>query len=163
MLKQASVSQIRKSEVTRKQGYVAVVMCHYPRGLRTEARDAFHSELAPDRGLFAEWKSVERESGHDEAFVRTRYEERFRLSAWALQLLHELSARAKSEDVFLVCQCGVGERCHREMLMLLARKTFAADVDTIHNSYPGWERRLRADFWPLPASALATPDRKYPA
>jgi uncharacterized protein YeaO (DUF488 family) len=162
VLKQASVGQLRRGEITKKDGYIAVVMCHYPRGLPTGARDAFHSELAPDRPLFAEWKEIEREQGHARAFIRTRYQHRFVLSGWGFHLLHELAERAKEEQVFLVCECAVGERCHREMLMLIAKTTFGAAVDKIFNNYPIWQKRLKRLHWPIPESALATGIRKFP-
>lgn len=162
LLEQASVSQIRREEPGRRDGYIAVVMCHYPRGLRTEARDAFISELAPDRPLLAEWKECEREKGHEAAFKQTHYEERFQLSAWALHLLEELSRRSLKEDVYLVCQCEVGERCHREMLMLLAKAKFKASVGKIFKKYPVWIRRIKGLKLPLPESALASGKRNYP-
>jgi hypothetical protein len=135
-------------------------MCRYPRGLRAELRDEFLSELAPDRELFSEWKSVERERGHDAAFEFTRYEERFRLSAWGMTLLHELSRRPG--DVFLVCQCRVGERCHREMLLLLARRLFGASVAEVFHGYSVWKKRIAELRWPLPGSALVSNERRFP-
>ena len=39
MIKQASVRQIRQGERTRKDGYVVITMCFYPRGLKKALRD----------------------------------------------------------------------------------------------------------------------------
>lgn len=136
-------------------------MAHYPRGLRTELRDEFLSELGPDRPLLKEWKAIERLEGHDAAFQRTHYESRFRLSAWALHRLSEL-ARAP-EKVFLVCQCEVGERCHREMLMILAQRWMHANCGPVHHDYAEWSRRVETLRWPVSESELATGERKFPA
>lgn len=124
MLKQASVQQIRSREVNRRRGYVVITMAFYPRGVRKEWRDEY-----------LDYKAAEKEHGHEKAFAACRYEERFNLSPFALMELERLSAMSLEQDVYLVYQCKVGERCHREMLMRLARDSFGAKVDEIFNSY----------------------------
>jgi uncharacterized protein YeaO (DUF488 family) len=145
MLRQASVSQIRKGEITRDDGYVVITMRFYPRGLRKELRDEYRGELAPEKGLFKEFKRHQAAEGHDEAFRLSRYERRFALGPDALAHLKRLSELARKTDVFLVCQCAVGERCHRELLLLMARKRFNAPVDRVFHRYP--------DFRPAAAGA----------
>jgi uncharacterized protein YeaO (DUF488 family) len=144
MLQQASVRQIRSGEITRQQGRVVIAMCFYPRGLRKELRDEYLRCLAPDPVLFRDWKRFERECGHEEAFARSHYEDRFALSEEALSHLERLSSESRSRDIFLVCQCEVGERCHREMLLSLAKERFGASVGPIFHSYPRFRSRQNA-------------------
>jgi len=47
MLKQASVSDIRKGTLTKAQGYLSICMRTYPRGLKKELTDEYRSDLAP--------------------------------------------------------------------------------------------------------------------
>lgn len=136
MLRQASVGQIRRGEITRKQGYIVITMCFYPRGLRKELRDEYRGDLAPDRALFKDFKRWQKELGHEKGFELSHYDDRFSLSASALETLSRLSRLSWERDVYLVCQCEPGERCHREILMLLAERRFGASIDLVRNEYP---------------------------
>lgn len=142
MLKQASISQIRSGEISRKLGYVVACMAFYPRGLKKELLDEYRAHLAPDRQLFSEWKEVEQKSGHDEAFFQTKYEERFTLAPDARESLRRLVDISKTRDVYLACQCEPGERCHREMLLLYAQSQFKAEIEPPHHSYPVFQKRI---------------------
>jgi uncharacterized protein YeaO (DUF488 family) len=137
MLKQASVKDIRTGAVTRRDGYVAITMAFYPRGLKKELRDEYLGSLAPDKALFKDFKRWQAKLGHEEGFRKSRYLRRFKLSQQALAALERLSALGRKRDVYLVCQCAVGERCHREILLLLAKKRFGARVDEVLNDYAG--------------------------
>lgn len=141
MLKQASAKQIRTGEVGRRHGHIAIAMCFYPRGLRKELRDEYRRNLAPDVKLFKEWQIHEKKSGHDEAFRLSRYEKRFTLSPEAMSDLERLSALSREKDVYVVCQCAVGERCHREILLLLAKKKFRAPISKVFHEYPDFFAR----------------------
>lgn len=142
MLKQASIKLIRSGEVSRAKGYVVVAMCLYPRGLKSELTDFFTSRLAPDRELLQDFKENEKAYGHEEAFARTDYEARFQLLPIAMEKLKELAVLAKKQDVFLACQCEMGERCHREMLMLLAKERYGTPIDQVFHAYPVFEKRM---------------------
>jgi uncharacterized protein YeaO (DUF488 family) len=142
MMKQASVAQLRSGELGRKNGYLVVCMAYYPRGLKKEFLDEYRSDLAPDRELFREWKEFEESSGHEEAFNKSNYEERFTLSEEALAHLKVLSEFSRRSDVYLFCQCALGERCHREILMLTAQKKFDAPIDKVFHDYPRYLKRL---------------------
>jgi len=142
MIKQASVRQIRQGERTRKDGYVVITMCFYPRGIKKALRDEYRRGLAPDVVLFKDWQKHCKAEGHNAAFARADYQRRFYLSEEAYQDLKRLSEIGRDRDVYLVCQCTVGEMCHREILMLAARTEFKAPVDRIFNTYPVIERRL---------------------
>jgi uncharacterized protein YeaO (DUF488 family) len=127
MLKQASVADLRSGRVTRRDGHVVIVMRHYPRGLPRELRDEYVRALAPDEVLFREFKARARALGdHERAFADVDYERRFRLGAAGLRELERLSELSRTRDVYLVCQCRVGDSCHRELLLRLARERFAA-------------------------------------
>jgi uncharacterized protein YeaO (DUF488 family) len=136
MLKQASIAQLRSGEVYRGLGYISVTMRTYPRGLKKELIDEYRSDLAPTMELFKEFKKFQAEVGHEKAFQACHYEERFELGRRALMHLEELAKMSQTQDVYLLCQCGVGERCHREILLWLANTKFSAKVAEIHNSYP---------------------------
>ena len=150
MLKQASVEQVRNLQLPRENSHIVIAMCYYPRGIKKELSDEFRSELAPDRTLFTEWKEVEKAHGHDQAFITTRYEERFTLSPTGLYHLKKYSESPL--DTYLVCQCKTGERCHREMLLLTGKLKYQAPIDKVFNSYPTYEKRIpdlndKLAFW----------------
>lgn len=142
-IKQASVRQVRNGEVTRDDGYIVIAMCFYPRGLRKELRDEYRSDLAPERVLFKEFKGYQSRFGHKAGFTRSCYESRFNLSANALEHLNELAQLSRSRDVYFVCQCEVGERCHREMILLAAQKLYGAKIDRVFQSYSVFLKRIR--------------------
>lgn len=142
MLKQASVEQIKQSEIPRKNSHIVIVMCFYPRGIKKELSDEYRKELAPDRPLFQDWKTFERGHGHDEAFRLANYEKRFTPSPTALFHLKEYSDMSTSKDVYFVCQCALGERCHREMLLLTAQKRFGTKIDRVFHAYQEYEKRI---------------------
>ena len=142
MLKQGSAPDLRSGALDSSHGYLVVAMCYYPRGLKKDKIDEFRSDLAPDRELFTEWKEFEEKFGHEEAFNKSNYEERFTLSSEALAHLRNLSDFAKRSDVFLICQCRIGERCHREILLLTAQKKFGAPIDKVFHEYPRYMKRL---------------------
>ena len=96
MLRQASVSELRRGTLSRRDGYIAVTMRFHPRGLRRELRDEYLGSLAPDRELFKDFKRHQAESGHDEAFILSRYERRFTLGAEALAHLERLAALSRA-------------------------------------------------------------------
>jgi uncharacterized protein YeaO (DUF488 family) len=155
MLLQASVDQVRKQEIPRENSLIIITMCYYPRGIKKEWRDDFRSILAPDRELFKEWKAFEKEKGHDEAFKLSHYEERFSLTPIALTLLKVYGEWSREKDIYFVCQCKVGERCHREMLMLAAYKKYGAFVSNIFHTYPAFESRIlkfHDKIWNSPSS-----------
>lgn len=142
MLKQASIKQIQKGEVSREKGYVVATMAFYPRGLKKELLDEYRVDLAPDKELFKEFKQCQAEVGHDEAFEKSNYENRFELSRRATEHLKQLVKMSETQDVYLACQCEMGQRCHREILLLIAEKEFGAKTDPLFHTYPKFESRL---------------------
>lgn len=142
MLRQASIKQLRMGSFSREQAYVAICMCFHPRNLRSEMRDEYLPRLAPDRALFREWKEREKAVGHESAFAAVNYEERFQLSRDALEDLHRLALKSVEQDVFLVCQCASGQRCHRELLLLVARAAWDTKLGHVYHRYECFEARI---------------------
>lgn len=142
MLAQASLHQIRSGEVSKATGYIVVCMAFYPRGLNKNLIDEYRNNLAPDRQLFSEWKEFEQTNGHEEAFRLSHYEERFKIGPDGMESLRRLVDLSKSKDIFLACQCNLGDRCHREMLMLIAAKRLSAKIGSIYKTYPVFEKRI---------------------
>lgn len=142
MLKQASISQIRSGEITKEKGHLVVAMCFYPRGLKKTLWDEYRADLAPDRNLFQEWKEIEKTEGHDTAFEKSNYEKRFELSRRALEHLEGLCKLSRSQDVYIACQCEIGQRCHREIILLIAEKAYGATIEAVHHSYPRFLERM---------------------
>jgi uncharacterized protein YeaO (DUF488 family) len=146
MLCQASVQNLRDGLVNRERGLVVITMRKYPRGLAREKRDLYRPNLSPDATLFAEFKELEKKLlDHNQAFIAADYESRFRLTRTSLHELGELCEMAQTQDVFLVCQCAIGQRCHRELLLLLARHHFEVSVEDPKNAYPKFVERLSAE------------------
>jgi uncharacterized protein YeaO (DUF488 family) len=144
MLRQASVADLRSGAISRKDGHVVVAMRFYPRGLARELRDEYVRALSPDEVLFREFKAVERATGdHERAFTEVDYERRFRLSPEGRKELSRLAAMSRERDVYLVCQCVVGQACHRELLLRIADVELGAPIDVVHRAYPEFEKRLR--------------------
>jgi uncharacterized protein YeaO (DUF488 family) len=133
---------LRTSAVTRENGYVVICMRHYPRNFPKTLRDEYQPLLAPDAILFEEWKKAADTFGHDPAFAQVNYEKRFALGPEAQGELARLAELSRERNVYLVCQCAVGERCHRELLLLAARSLFEAEIGHVYHSYPDFEKRL---------------------
>lgn len=143
MLRQASTADLTAGRVTRKGGLVVVTMRTYPRQITKAMRDEYIVDLSPDPALFRAFKDAERRLfDHDGAFGQVGYEARFYLGSSGVSELSRLARIAGERDVYLICQCAVGQRCHRELLLLSARHAFDADAEAPSNAYPGFEARL---------------------
>lgn len=118
-------------------------MCHHPRGLSKNLRHEFLNSLAPDRALLKDFKAAEKSVGHNEAFETCAYEDRFAISPELLSDLKRLSDQSKDRHVYLICQCEMKTRCHREMLLLTARELFDAEIGPIYFEYPKFLDRVR--------------------
>ncbi len=135
MLKQGSVIDLRSGKLKKSDGYMVVCMAFYPRGLRKELLDEYRTHLAPDKNLIRDFKAAEEKFGHDDAFKVCDYDARFRLSAEALESLRRLSDKSRKQDVYLLCQCESEARCHREILLLIARDRFSAEIGPVFHEY----------------------------
>jgi uncharacterized protein YeaO (DUF488 family) len=145
MLRQASVSDLINDRVSRgRNRYVVITMRRYPRFVNRAYRDEYVSEMSPDWPLFEDWLSAKRRHGdHNGAFEKSGFEERFSISEAGLEHLARLVDLSLKKDVYFVCSCKTGQRCHRELVLMIARKLFKnADVEKPLNSYPIFAKRL---------------------
>lgn len=146
MLKQARVEDISKNRVTKLHGHIVVVTHYYPRFLKRKLIDEYIKELAPSRELLTEFKDIEKSAGdHNQGFEAMNYQSKFTLSESGLAELARLSSLAMTKDVYLICHCAVGQCCHRELLMMIAKEQFGASVSRIYQSYPVFFERLKVD------------------
>src|SRR4051812_13971517 len=137
MLFRAPVRELKRGRIARRRSYTVVVTQHYPRGLGKELVDEYRRSLAPERALFVEFKALDRELGdHDRAFETVRYEERFTIGAEGASDLKRLGELARERDVILFCQCLAPERCHADLLLLMARHWFASPTSIVRVRYP---------------------------
>jgi hypothetical protein len=99
--------------------------------------------MSPEPKLHEDWLTAKRKyDDHNGAFARSRYEKRFSISEKGLELLKRFVEMSKTKDVYFICSCRVGQRCHREMVLLMAKKWFKAKTDPVTNKYPEFEKRL---------------------
>lgn len=145
MLKQARVEDIAKNRITKLHGHIVVVTHYYPRFLKRKLIDEYIKDLAPTRELLTEFKESEKSSGdHDDSFQKMDYESKFSLSEAGLSELARLSSLSKDKDVYLVCHCAIGQCCHRELLLMIAKDKFGASVGKIHHDYSQFKNRLQS-------------------
>lgn len=147
--------------VSSERDYVVITMRRYPRFIARELRQEYLSSMSPDRELFEEWLAAKRKyNDHNGAFRRSRFEERFTLDEQGLADLERLSTLARKRDVYLVCNCPLGERCHREMLLLLAKKLFRAKAEKPKQEYPIFTARLNCRTRLQMGKRIPKPSRK---
>jgi uncharacterized protein YeaO (DUF488 family) len=153
MLHQVCLEDIRSGKISRKNGHIAVTMHHYPRGVKRELMDEYISLLAPDEDLLKDFLHHKKDlaESHNAAFETSHYQSRFGLSVRAVTELQRLSEMSKRRDVYIVCQCESGERCHREMLLLLANKWYGAQIDKTHHDYSEFLQRVPEKPRSIPA------------
>ena len=143
MLKQASVSDLVSDRVSRETSYIVITMRRYPRFVNRLLRDEYLTCMSPDWPLFEDWLAAKRKfNDHDGAFAKAKFEERFDVNDEGLEHLARLCAMAADRDVYLVCQCHTGHRCHREFLLIMAKRLFKANVEKPRNAYPIFEKRM---------------------
>lgn len=94
-----------------------------------------NDELAPAEELFKEFKAREAAlkkrglgpaEAHNRAFEEVRYEERFRKqilgSPKAVERLKQIAKEARKRDIYLICYEKQPKRCHRHLLVEMARE-----------------------------------------
>lgn len=156
MLKKASIAELKTGAISRERSYIVITMCHYPRGIRKDLADEYVKSLAPQDELLADFIAAKRKGGsHNAAFSAVHYEQRFQLSPEGIAELRRLAELSGTRDVTFVCQCTRDQRCHRELLLILARRWYGAATELRTFSYPLFERRV-----PEAEGALAQPVEK---
>jgi len=143
MLKQTSVAEIKRGAFPRDRSHLVITMRYYPRFLRKELRDEFIPELAPRKELLTDFNAAQKRLGdHNGSFAAVTYEERFQLTPDGVAHLKRLADLSATKDVYLACICAVGERCHREILMLIAHDMFGCAIGDVYHEYPIIMKRL---------------------
>jgi uncharacterized protein YeaO (DUF488 family) len=144
MLKKGSIDDLRSGAVSRETSYVVVTMNRYPRGISKKLIDEYIHVLAPTTELLHDFHAAKKKLGgnHNAAFQTVKYEQRFTLPAEAIPHLRRLAEMSVDKDVTFVCQCSSDQRCHRELLLLVAKKWYGAKTELRKFSYPEFERRI---------------------
>jgi uncharacterized protein YeaO (DUF488 family) len=143
MLLQATTQEVQSGQITKKQGYLLVATRYYPRFLRRNLIDEYASHLAPNKNLLTEFKFYEKKlDDHNCAFNEMQYEKKFTLTGDGCDDLKKIGSLSRKKDVYLICYCRRGERCHRELLMLMARDLYGTPIGRLYNSYPQFQTRL---------------------
>jgi uncharacterized protein YeaO (DUF488 family) len=149
MLKQICVRELRDGTVKRENGFIAICMRHYPRGIKKELSDIYIRDLSPDEELFKEFRKLRTHHEHNWSFETVHYEEKFYLGNMALDYLQVLANMSREKDVYIVCQCEVGIKCHRELLLLTAQKLFQAPIEPPKNDYEIFISRIERTEIPM--------------
>lgn len=156
MLYRASVQDVKDERISRRRTHLAVVMQYYPRFLAKDRIDEYVRALAPQRGLFTEFKAKDRElKDHNRAFELVQYESRFGLTPEGLSALARLSEVARTKDVAFLCQCAAVDKCHGDLLLLMARRWHGANTPPLRHAYPIFETRLTSGDLAAPLAELA--------
>jgi uncharacterized protein YeaO (DUF488 family) len=144
MLKKGCISDLKSGALTRAAGHIVVAMCHYPRGVAKKLIDEYVKALAPDKKLLDDFHAERERLGgnHNAAFLSCHYQDRFTLSDAGIAALERLAEMSREKDVILVCQCRLDQRCHRELLLIMAKKWWHAPTELRTFSYPQFEARL---------------------
>ncbi|HLX65302.1 MAG TPA: DUF488 family protein [Planctomycetota bacterium] len=144
MLKKGCIGDLKSGALTKTDGYLVVAMCHYPRGVKKTLIDAYAKSLAPDKKMLDDFHAERERLGgnHNAAFLSCGYQKRFTLPPEGLVELKQLADLSRERDVVLVCQCELDQRCHRELLLIMAKKWWHANTELRTFSYPEFEKRL---------------------
>jgi uncharacterized protein YeaO (DUF488 family) len=136
MLLRASVSDIKNGTVTKEDGYLVVTMRMYPRFLSKSLIDDFKQSLSPQKELFERYREIKKQIGNqNEAFELAHYQRKFALAPTGLQELRELAEVSKKQDVYMICQCERNERCHVDLMLLIAKKKFDGKIGELPYEY----------------------------
>jgi uncharacterized protein YeaO (DUF488 family) len=144
MLRQASVHEIKAGKIKDKDAHVVIAMHSFPRGVSKELFDEYVASLSPGPALFKDFYAHKRDKKepHNDAFVSCNYERRFGVPAQGLGELKRLAALSATKDIYLVCQCKPDERCHRELLLMMAREWYGAKTEPLRFEYKLFAKRL---------------------
>ncbi len=104
-------------------------------------RGRANDELAPSKELLDEVNRLKKDFSPDSGFessihyawAKSNFAERFsaqiRRSQESMARLRELSEKARSQEIYLICYEGYDKPCHRNLLLKIAEEEFGADVD----------------------------------
>ncbi len=136
MLKRASISEIKDQKITKADGYLVVTMRMYPRFLSKSSIHDYRQSLAPQKELFERYRELKKETNDQNySFEKAGYQKLFQLSPLGLRELAELAELSKKQDVYMICQCQRNERCHVDLMLLIAEREFNAKIDSLPFDY----------------------------
>jgi uncharacterized protein YeaO (DUF488 family) len=143
MIKQGSLEELRSGVIKKSDGWLCLTTRYYPRFLKPGEIDEYVSDLAPSKKLLTEFKNKSARVGHDEAFEAVDYQLKFTLNEKGHAHLKMLTDLGKARDVYILCYCARGLYCHREMLLLLARDRYGAEIGPLTHAYPDFLKRIK--------------------
>lgn len=136
MLRRASVSEIKSGSLSKKGGLLVVTMRMYPRFLSKSLVDDYKPLLSPQKDLFERYREFKKRIGdQNEAFELAQYQREFALSREGLKDLQALAEVSKKQDVYMICQCAKDERCHVDLMLLIAQKKWGAEIGNLPYTY----------------------------
>lgn len=137
MLLRASISEIKNGTITKKNGYLVVTMRIYPRFLAKSLIDEYKQSLAPQKELFEHYRINKKKlEDQNQAFELAKYQQKFALTNEGLQNLKELVELSKKQNVYMICQCEKNERCHVDLMLLIAKTNLGAKIGELPYKYP---------------------------
>jgi uncharacterized protein YeaO (DUF488 family) len=143
MILRASLAEIKKGSVTKEDGYLVVAMRTYPRFLLKSAIDDYKQSLSPQKELFEHYRELKKQIGsQNEAFERAQYQSKFALTPSGLLDLKDLVEKSKNKNVYLICQCEKNERCHVDLMLLIAKHKYAAEIGSLPFEYSVYSSRV---------------------
>ncbi|MGZ3774258.1 MAG: DUF488 family protein, N3 subclade [Pseudobdellovibrionaceae bacterium] len=143
MIKRASVSEIKDKKITKAMGYLVVTMRMYPRFLQKSLIDDYCQSLSPQADLFARYREFKKETGdQNKSFELAHYQEEFALTETGMHDLEKLVEISKKQNVYMICQCDRHERCHVDLMLLIAQKKFGAKIGNLPFDYDRFISRI---------------------
>jgi uncharacterized protein YeaO (DUF488 family) len=94
------------------------------------------NRLSPQKELFEQYRANKKQlEDQNQAFELTKYQQKFKLTTDGLQNLQELVELSKKQDVYMICQCKQNERCHVDLMLLIAKTNFGAKIGELPYKY----------------------------
>jgi uncharacterized protein YeaO (DUF488 family) len=144
MLLRASISEIKNGTITKENGYLVVTMRMYPRFLAKSLIDDYKHSLSPQKELFEHYRENKKQlSDQNQAFELAKYQQKFALMSNGLQDLRELVELSKKQNVYMICQCERNERCHVDLMLLIAEKNLGANIGKLPYKYSEFCEKLK--------------------
>lgn len=144
LLARASVGEVKSGEISRSDGYLVVAMRLYPRFLSKDLTNEYSKTLAPAADLFERYREFKKRCGsQNQAFELADYEHEFALTDEGTKELERLSELSRRQSVYLVCQCERNEKCHVDLMLLIAKHRFGASITQLPYDYAEFELKLR--------------------
>ncbi len=147
MLNRTSISEVKAGVVSKVDGHLVVAMRQYPRFLNKGLIDEYLQCLSPAPKLFSRYREFKKKlSDQNRAFEFAEYESDFELADEGLRRLEILSEICDQRNVFLICQCAGNEKCHVDLILLMASRLFGAQIGKLPFEYRVFIERMVSNF-----------------